>query len=235
MIKKNLGKRANSTIPLKSAPLFQDLSLKDLNAVKKILKEAVFKKGEIIFLEGMACEQVMIVRSGCIKIFRLSSAGREQILEVLEPGDTCACHPAESSWACSSSAQAVTDSEVWLLSRFHYVKMVKNNFRMAQALNRIFSQRLSRFSSLIEIIAMDDPKKRLIKFILGTINHRGCPGSAECSKALTMKQDEIAKQLGVSRVTISRHLQQLKNLNLISSSDRQITILDREGLKQALL
>ncbi len=226
-----------SIIPIKirNILLFQDLSLKERNVIGKCLKEATFKKGEILFSEGMACERIFIVQSGRVKIFRLSSSGKEQILEVFGPGDTCACNPGVAHWSCSSSAQALTDCCVWTLSRFNYVQMVKSNSRMAHTLNRIFAERLCKFSSLIEMVSVDDPRKRLIKFILEMASHQECQCPEENCVCLTMTQDEIAQRLGITRVTVARHLQQLKNLTFISSHDRQITILDKKGLEKALL
>jgi len=66
-------------------------------------------------------------------------------------------------------------------------------------------------------------------------NHQECQCSKKDCIFLTMTQEEIAQRLGVTRVTVARHLQQLKNLKFISSQDRQITILDKEGLQKALL
>ena len=215
--------------------LFQDLSLKEHSVIGKCLKEATFEKGEIIFSEGMTCERIFIVQSGRVKIFRLSSAGREQILEVLGPGDTCACNPGQACWSCSSSAQALTDCSVWILSRFNYVQMVKNNSRMANTLNRIFAERLNRFSSLIEMISLDDPKKRLIKFAFDMMSRKECQCAKENCICLMTTQEEIAQRLGVTRLTIARHLKQLKESKLISCQSHSITILDKEGLNKSLL
>jgi len=153
------------TLRLNDISLFRDLLTEERNAIGQCLREETFKKGEILFSEGAFCERILIVQSGRVKIFRLSSSGREQILEALVPGDTCACNPGQAHWSCSSSAQALTDCTVWTLSRFNYVQMIKSNSRMAHTLNRIFAERLCRFSSLIETVSVDDPQKRLIKFI----------------------------------------------------------------------
>lgn len=225
----------NKALDLKGIPLFKDFSFEERKAIGKCLKEAAFKKGEILFSEGTACERIFIVQSGRIKIFRLSSAGREQILEVLGAGDTCACNPGQTHWVCPSSAQALTDCTVLVLPRFDYVQMVTRNSRMAHTLNRIFAERLCRFSSLIETVSVDDPQKRLIKFILEMADCQECRCSKEHCLCLTMTQEEIAQRLGVTRVTVARHLQQLKKMKLISCQARQITILDKEGLNKALL
>ena len=225
----------NRTPRLNDIALFRDLATKERNAIGKCLKEKTFKKGEILLSEGAVCERIFIVQSGRVKIFRLSSSGREQILEVLGPGDTCACNPGQAHWSCSSSAQALTNCTIWTLSRFNYVQMVKNNSRVAHTLNRIFAERLCRFSSLIEKVSLDDPRKRLIKFILEMANRPEYQCSKENCLYLGMTQEEIAQRLGLVRVTVARHLRQLQELKLISYHDHQITFLDKEGLQKALL
>lgn len=224
----------SKALQLKDISLFRDLPTEERNAIAKYLKDESFKKGEILFAEGMMCERIFIVKSGQVKIFRVSSSGREQILEVLSPGDTCACNPGQAHWSCSSSAQALTDCSVWVLPRFNYVQMVKSNSRLSHTLNRIFAERLCRFSSLIETVSVDDPRKRLIKFVLEMANNQECQCSQKNCICLNMTQEEIAQRLGVTRVTIARHLQQLKELKLISHQAHSITILDKEGLHKAL-
>ncbi len=223
------------SIDFRDVSLFRDLARDEKIHVKKYLKEQSFKRGELLFLEGNLCERIFIVRSGHIKIFRLSSSGKEQILEVLGPGDTCACNPGAEHWSCSSSGQALTDCCVWILSRFNYVQIIRNNSRLAHTLNHIFADRLCRFSTLIESVSLDDPRRRLIKFILSMMDNEGWRCEKEDCFCFTMIQDEIARRLGLGRVTVARHLGQLKKLKLISCQSRRIIILDKEGLKKALL
>ncbi|MGH7198127.1 MAG: Crp/Fnr family transcriptional regulator [Candidatus Omnitrophota bacterium] len=130
-------------LSLKNVPLFQGLSPSELSAVKDCLIEKTFEKGDVLFLEGNLCERVFIVREGRVKVYRTSSAGREQILETLGPGDTCACNPGLSEWHCASSAEAFTPCKVWFLSRENYVRMVQTNAKVSQALNKLFAERLS--------------------------------------------------------------------------------------------
>src|SRR3990167_2715436 len=112
-------------IVISDIPFFQDLAASELDSIKQCLRDKKFDKGESLFLEGNACERVFFVRSGRIKLYRTSSSGREQILETLGPGDTCACNPGSLKWSCSSSAVALTPCAVWFLSRDNYVELVK--------------------------------------------------------------------------------------------------------------
>ena len=217
-------------VEIKDIPFFKGLSDKDIAAVSGCLRERSFKKGENLFLQGSGCERVFIVRSGRVKLYRQGSGGREQILEILGGGDTCACNPGASAWNCSSSAEAVVQSTVWFLSREHYVNLLKTNSNLARSLNRLFAERLKCFSGLIEEVSLKDTRKRLIKFLLDSTKSN--PVDKTLSAAST--REELAQQIGAARETVTRHLHDLKRKGLIQMKGRQILILDKEGLKKLL-
>lgn len=219
-------------ISIKDIPFFQGLGSEELEAVRQCLREKSFSRGESLFLEGNACERVFFVRSGRVKMFRMSASGREQILEILKPGDSCACNPGAAEWHCSSSAEALEDCTVWYLSREHYVRLVKDQAKLAHALNRLFAERLQCFSSLIEEVSLKDSRKRLVKFLLDmrTDSPKG-PGGAIL---LPYTREELAQRLGMTRETVARQISELKRKRLIATAARSIRILDPEGLRKLL-
>ncbi|MCR4336987.1 MAG: Crp/Fnr family transcriptional regulator [Candidatus Omnitrophica bacterium] len=219
---------------LKAIPLFKNLSLKDLKFLNQILKERTYEKGGILFEQSEACENIIIVKSGRIKIFRLSSSGQEQILEVLHPGDTCACNPGKAEWACSSWAQALSDCTVWTLSRKHYVDMVKNNSQLAHTLSDLFAKRLCKFCALIEQVSLETPQRRLVKFLLDIFDSQESNGEQNLSFKVPFTHEEIAQRLGLVRETVSRQLSHLKKLKLIQMDRNTITICDRKALQNIL-
>jgi len=218
------------------------LSEGELAAIKSCLRERSFSKGEILFHEGAACERVFIVQSGRIKLYRTASSGREQILEMLGPGETCACNPGSLLWNCSTSAQASTACTVWFLSRDDYVRMVQTNSKLSHALNQLFADRLRCFSSLIEEVSLKDVKKRLIKFLLDMLAERAAKakkpslgGEKEETLYVPFTREEIAQRIGTARETVARNLYQLKRAKLIDIKPYQIIIRNKEGLEKLLL
>ena len=217
---------------LKEVPLFQGLSDTELTSVKTCLKERSFDKGEILFSEGRSCERIFIVQSGRVKLYRTASSGREQILETLNPGDTCACNPGSLNWSCMSTAEAATPCTVWYLSRDDYLRMVQSNSKLTQTLNRIFAERLKSFSCLIEEVSLKDVKKRLVRFLLDMLAEKGGKGG---TLFIPFTREEIAQRIGTARETVARHLYQLKRAKLIDIKPYQILIRNQEGLEKLLL
>ena len=224
-------------IALRDISLFRGLSENELDAVRKCLIEKTFKKGQTLFYEGKACERVFVIKSGKVKLYRTSSSGREQILETLAAGDTCACNPGSAGWSCSTTAEALSDCSVWFLSRDNYVRMVQTNSKLSQALNRLFAERLRCFSSLIEEVSLKDVKKRLVKFLLDMFNENRSEPSEQKDQSVLMipfTREEIAQRIGTARETVARYLYQLKRARLIDIKPHQIIIRDKEGLQKLL-
>lgn len=214
--------------------LFQGLSTSELSSIRTCLREKSFDKGELLFYEGKPCERIFIVLAGRVKIYRTAASGREQILEMLESGDTCACNPGATVWCCSSTAEAVTACKVWFLSREDYVKLVKENAKLSYTLNRIFAERLSHFSSLIEEVSLNDAKKRLVKFLLDMLEEHVKSDKEKDTLFIPFTREEIAQRIGSARETVARYLHELKRSKLIDIKPRQIIVRDKEALRKLL-
>ena len=184
--------------------------------------------------EGAPCERIFIVQSGRIKLYRMTSSGREQILETLGPGDTCACNPGSVEWFCNATAEAVMPSKVLFLFRDQYVRLVQTNSRMSLALNRIFADKLRCFGALIEEVSLKDTKKRIVKFLLDMLAQKGASAGKKETLEIPFTREELAQRIGAARETAARHLHQLKRAKLIDIKPHQITILNREGLEKLL-
>ena len=220
---------------LKSIPLFHGLSEAEIAVLKSCLKEKNFEKGEVLLAEGSPCERIFIVQSGRVKLYRMTSSGREQILEMLGPGDTCACNPGSAEWFCNATAEAALPSRVWYLSREQYVKMVQSNSKISRTLSRLFAERLRCFGALIEEVSLKDAKKRLVKFLLDMLDKKLRQGGAGNEVLfISFTREELAQRIGAARETAARHLHQLKRAKLIGIKPHQIIILNRPGLEKLL-
>jgi CRP/FNR family transcriptional regulator len=218
----------------KGIPFFQGLSENEVSTIKQAMREKSFEKGDLLFHEGNMCERVFFVHSGRVKIYRTASSGREQILEMLGPGDTCACNPGSFAWFCSATAEAMTACKVLFLSRDDYVRMVQNNHKLARTLNRLFADRLRCFTTLIEEVSLKDVKKRLVKFLLDMRPPKNSPGPKKDVLTVNFTREEMAQRIGTSRETAARHLSQLKRAKLIDIFPKSIVILNEKGLQDLL-
>ncbi|OGW81797.1 MAG: hypothetical protein A2Z83_09385 [Omnitrophica bacterium GWA2_52_8] len=222
------------TIRLEDVPFFHDFSGPEFDALKQCLVEKEYAKDELLHEDGSGCSRIFFVKTGRIKIFRLSADGHEQIYEVLGPGDTCACNPGNAVWHCTSSAQAVSPSTVWYLSRDAYVRMAGENTHLMRAINNLFAKRLRCFNDLIEEFALKDTRKRLVKFLLDMQKSATAKTQKDGILFIPFTREEIAHRLGAARETIARHISDLKRKKMVDVKPYQIIIRDRQALEKLL-
>ena len=234
IIERNTMEKTAVSLKIKDVPLFHGLSKSEIEWIQSCLREKAFEKGETLFFEGNSCDRIFILQSGLVKLYRTSSSGREQVLETLRPGDTCACNPGACEWHCTTTAEAMAPTKVWYLSRQDYVRMVNSNFKISQTLNQLFADRLRTFSTLIEEISLKDVKKRLVKFLLDMLA-QSTPDSVDGNLlAIPFTREEIAQRLGAARETVVRQLSRLNRAKLIDIKPKQILIRDKKGLEKLL-
>ncbi|MBI5150296.1 MAG: Crp/Fnr family transcriptional regulator [Candidatus Omnitrophica bacterium] len=229
-----MSRETKSLFKLRDVPFFSILSVEDLNRISMHLVEKTYTRGQFLHFSGDECQNITIVRSGRIKVFRSAPSGREQIIEILEPGDTCACNPGSPTWQCSSSAQALADCRVWVLSRTHYVRLVQNNLNISRALNQIFAKKMCQFCSFMENVALNNSKKKLIKFLIDMHEQMRGQGQETDTFVLPFTREEVAHRIGTTRETVTRHLSEFKRQKMIDVRSKHICINKVEELRGLL-
>ena len=66
-------------------PLFSELRADELIQVEEIVQHKKVKKGEMVIQPSVE-PLLTIVAQGSLKIYQISSTGKEQLLRVIEPG-----------------------------------------------------------------------------------------------------------------------------------------------------
>jgi CRP/FNR family transcriptional regulator len=73
---------------ISAIPLFNGLPDDQLSAIREIAVEKQFNKGQTIFSEGDQTKGFFVVIDGRVKIYKVSSEGKEQILHIFETGQS---------------------------------------------------------------------------------------------------------------------------------------------------
>ncbi|RME74082.1 MAG: cyclic nucleotide-binding domain-containing protein, partial [Chloroflexi bacterium] len=101
---------------LKNVPYFRNVDEPVLRRLAEVVVPRHYQAGEIIFLEDEPDAGLHIVVEGLCKVYRLSAGGREQVLAVLKPGDSCNEVPVVDGGPNPANLVALEDSTVWVIS-----------------------------------------------------------------------------------------------------------------------
>ncbi|MGD1852649.1 MAG: Crp/Fnr family transcriptional regulator [Leptolyngbyaceae cyanobacterium] len=207
--------------------LLQNLLGERLERIAKIAIIQTFQNGSLIFSEGERCQGIFLILSGRIKMFKMSGAGREQIMGLLGAGDCLAGVPAFDGHCYAAFAVALEFVELLYFPREAFLRLLQQDAILSFNLLTIFSRQLRRFSQLIEALSLKDVSGRLATYIL-LLSHQSAD-SRDVELAITKGQ--LAAFMGTIPETLSRALQKMGHDGLLIVDGPKIRILDFQRLQ----
>lgn len=212
---------------LTSIPLFQGLPEEQIEDLAMIVVDQAFSRGQIIFSEGDEGTGFYVVNSGRVKIFKLSSEGKEQILHIFGPGEPFGEVSLFAGQNFPANAEAMEKSRIFFFPREAFAGLIKKTPSIAMNMLGLLSIRLRRFTHLIDDLSLKEVPGRLAAHLLFLSEQK--KGSRELELSITKGQ--LASLLGTIPETLSRILGRMSTNGLIEMDGSKISILDKEELE----
>lgn len=210
-----------------SIPLFKGLPKEQVEELAMIVVDQIFKKGQVIFSEGDEGTGFYVVVGGRVKIFKVSSEGKEQILHIFGPGEPFGEVHVFTGQHFPAHAEAMEESRLFFFPRDSFINLIKRTPSIALNMLGILSMRLRRFTHLIEDLSLKEVPGRLAAYLLYLSKQKKGANDLE----LTITKTQLASLLGTIPETLSRILGRMVKQGLIASEGPRIRIVDREGLE----
>ncbi|MBU1053209.1 MAG: Crp/Fnr family transcriptional regulator [Proteobacteria bacterium] len=211
---------------ISAVPLFNGLLDEQLNDIQNIAVSKYFNKGETIFLEGDPGNGFYVVADGLVKIYKVSSEGKEQILHILGPGEPFGEVPVFAGQAFPANAQAIAKSHCLFFPRTDFINLVTKNPSLSLSMLAVLSMRLRQFTVQIENLSLKEVPGRLASYLLHLAEEQGENNSVK----LNISKTQLASLLGTIPETMSRIFAKMADMKLIEVEGRNIKLLDRSGL-----
>ena len=210
---------------LKSIPYFSGLSLAELDSVGKLFFEKTAERGEVILLEGGTAETLYFVASGAVKVFKTSAEGKEQILNIVRPGESLNEVPVFDGGPNPASAQAMSPVILYGIRKGDLAVILRNHSQVVLNIIKVLADRLRQLISLVEDLSFRHVIGRVAKILL---EHAG--DGTGFKPRLT--QQEMAAMAGTVREVVGRSLKALEEGGAIRLERHRIVITDKEALKE---
>ena len=209
-------------------PSFSGLPESHLEEIKNIAVDRYFNKGEIIFSDGDEGDGFFVVVEGLVKIFKVSSEGKEQILHIYGPGEPFGQVAVYAGRSYPASAQAIAKSHVLFFPRAAFVDLITRIPSLAMNMLAVLSMRLRQFTVQVENLSLKEVSGRLAAYLVYLADEEG----KEDAVTLNISKGQLASLLGTIPETLSRVFTRMTELNLIEMDGRNIKLLNRSGLEE---
>jgi len=209
---------------LKSTPYFSGLSPGEFDSVKKLIFMKTAERGEVILLEGESAEALYFVASGVVKVFKTSVEGKEQILNIVRPGESFNEVPVLDGGPNPASAQAITPVVLQGIGKSDLQVILRDYPQVTLNVIKVLANRVRHLVSLVEDLSFRRVTGRVAKILL---EHAG-DGTGPRPR---LSQQEMAAMAGTAREVVGRSLKSLEEAGTIRLDRHRIVITDREALK----
>jgi CRP/FNR family cyclic AMP-dependent transcriptional regulator len=195
----------------RAVPAFPAQAFLDSSGIAKTIEK--YGRGETIFTQGDACEDVLYIQTGGVKLSVLSKTGREAVVAMLGPGDFFGEGCLAGQPVRMGSATALTPSVILLVRKAKMVRLLHQQHAMS---DRFISHMLSRNIRIEEDLIdqlFNSSEKRLARTLLLLARY----GKQDKPVRVVPKisQDTLAEMIGTTRSRVNFLLNKFKRLGFI--------------------
>lgn len=194
--------------------MMNDIKIKLENLLEsKLIDEIIlvgnvkhFKDGDVIMDYGKNLKFMPLILTGTVRVMRKDEEGREILLYYLSSNESCAMAYACCMEAKKSEIKAIAEDNVDLIAIPHEKLdewLVKYPSWKSYIFNS-FTQRFNELLKSLESIAFNKLDERLVKYLKNKTKVSG-------KSSIKLSHNQIAEEIGTSRVVVSRLLKQLEN------------------------
>jgi CRP-like cAMP-binding protein len=227
-------------------PLFQEMTPHELERLAGGCRLRRLGRGEDVFRLGEPCEEFHVTVMGQVKLFAISPAGQEKVIELVGPGNTFAEALMFTGKPYIVNAQTLADTLLLTVSKQAVLGDLERDSRFALRMLAGISRRLHGLVHDVQAYALHSGMQRVIGYLLRdlpedaddaaemTLSAAGLarPGDAgraaqrDMRVSLPVSKATIASRLSLTPEYFSRVLHELESEGLIAIDKREIQIPD---------
>lgn len=210
-------------------PFWKDLTEEEKEEIVQNTNVQKRAKGDLIHGGGSDCTGVIGIKSGRLRTYLLSDEGKEVTLFRLLPGDCCilsaSCMMKNISFDVQVSVEE--DAEILVINPASYSRISGENIAVSEFTNGMISTRFSEAMWVMEQVLFMKLDRRLAIFLLEQ-------AAIEGGDTIHLTHQEIADHMGSAREVVSRMLKYFAAEGLLTVSRKDITLLNREALRNMM-
>lgn len=218
-----------------NVPLLSSLNDDELSEISEGVTFKDYKKGELIFRTGDKADRLYIVCTGRMKIFDYLVDGREQILYIYSSGDFVGAFNLLKEDKYKYNAEALEDTTISTITKQKFDEIaIKNPTITLKILEKAY-ERIRWAENLISRLTSNSSDAKVASLLLRLIADFGKITDDGIILELTINREEMGSYAGMSRETMTRKLNQYKDLGYVDFLGNKVIIIkNKEALEELL-
>jgi CRP-like cAMP-binding protein len=209
-----------SVCPVRQCPICTGKESETIEAILNIIVQKEFKKNAQIIHQGDEPQGIYLLASGSVKVLRLSSCGKEILLDIMSSGYMFGEQSLFAQKKYPDSVIALENCRIYFLQKDKILPVISKFPEITQSVLSSLCKWMDKLNSIIENINTPSARERVCAYLLRLQSEQKLQ-----LIQLSAKKHDIALMLGLRPETFSRVLGDLENEQLIKMNSKQIQLL----------
>lgn len=211
--------------------MFADLPERELELLEQLTEASDYRRRSVVWSPGDAANLIYIVRSGIVKVSKVSDEGRELTLHFFTRDMLFGELAVVSDAAHDTNAEAFEDSNLLQIAKEDFTRVMMRNPPLAMRMIRLLGERRRALENRVENLLFKSAHSRLAGLFLELAVHFGVRDSRGVIVNLKLTHKEIASLIGATRETVSFAILDLRKDGLILTEGKRVILVDEPRLK----
>jgi CRP/FNR family transcriptional regulator len=177
-----------------------------------------FTKNQIILELGSTTKETYVILSGVVKVYELTTEGKEINFAILGRGEIFGEMSLFSSAPRSATVEAIEETETLVLKKSDFQKLIAADPNIALNLLEILAERLRLLHQNILNLNSKKLAERTEEILITLISHYA-------TREISISQEELADIVGATRARLNEALKILERSHKITMSHKSIKLL----------
>lgn len=213
-------------------PFLASLSADELAAANKRFKARDFAEGATIYFADDPATHLYVVAIGQVRLMQHSPAGKDVLLDVLQPGEFFGSLMPGDDGRYAETAQAHTDTCILGINAEAFRRLMTSDPRIALAVLDLTTERLHAAQETVRRLSAYPMEQRLAAVLVRLAGKLGEQRADDLLIRTRLSREDLARMTAATPETISRIMTQLQKDGLVNSGRQWVAVKDMAGLRR---
>lgn len=216
---------------LKASTVFAAVPPGEIEPLAAVAREDAYRARELVFTEGDPATWFCVVRSGHVKIFRQSRAGKDVVLELLGPGELFGGVAVMERRPYPASAQATEPAVVVKIPADPVITLSERHPSIIREMAFMMGRRLRTAHDSVKSLASDPVEARLAATLLRLAEREGTRDAHGLTLPFHLTRQSLADMTGTTVETTIRVLSRWLKDGLVREHGHHLVVPSVDALR----
>lgn len=216
---------------LQSMALFRRLSPEDRTRLAPHARIRDYQRGEQIFAEGSPSDRFHAIARGRVKVFKMTPAGKDVILEIFGLGDPLGAVAVYEGWPFPASAVALEDTTCISIERSAFFALLEAHPTLVRGLMLGLTHRLVELTNRLAELSGGKVEPRFARLFLKLAGEVGRAAPSGTVVAMPLSRQELADLTGTTIETAIRIMSRWGKERIVLTEKSGFVVADSKALE----